>query len=369
MPDPIALERRLHWQARRARWRADRVSAVTLALVWCAVLAVGMALVWSLAQRHGAQLLALLAAQVPACALLVFAATLLDDERALLTASRQWRRGWLAGLAGLGRALPAQLTRVVLRRALVQSAIVLALPPLLAAASRQAPAGWPAAWWLVAAAPWLAAPLARALATRARDDHRATGAGQLPGATWILAGLPVVARWQWAAWARAQRGRAAAWLLLPLLLAVPAAMSPPGTLLALFAAFALGVLLTLWSAALACVPRAAALLRATPWRSRGFLAASLLLPGALLLLGAGLPGALLVGAAGWQGGLPVLFLVVLALLHAGVVVAERQRPRRIAPLLALQLALQAAVLQSLPPLAAPLLLVQLAMLARKALRG
>src|SRR5690606_22035467 len=313
------------------------------------------------------RLLALLDAHVPACALLVFAVALLAGERTLLAARRSWSRGWLGALPGLGSAVPRQLSAAAVRSALALSLLVLALPPLLGAAGREA-ACWPRGWWLVVVAPWLAAAAARALAASPRAAVAGSQDRGLPGATWIVAALPVAARWQWAAWARAQRGRAAAWLLLPLLLAVPAGLSPPGTLLALMAVLALATLANLWSAALACVPRAAALLRATPWRSPSFLTAFLALPGTVLALAGSSLAALLVGTAGWAAGVPVPALVALALVHAAVVAAERQRPRRIAPALVLQLAIQVASLQAVPPLAPPLLLVQLALLARKALR-
>lgn len=366
-PDPIRLQMQLHGRAARARWRADPVTALVLALVWCAVLAAGAGLGWPLLRSHAAVLHAGLAAQLATCILLAFAMSLVDTERALLRAERRWRSGWMAGLPGLQAAVPRQLTLLALRRAVLQSAAALLVPPLIASADAVPATQWPAGWWLVVAAPWMAALLARALASRRRASP-ARGLRELPAATWILAGLPVAARWQWAAWARAQRGRAAAWMLLPLLLAVPAGMSGAATLSALLGAFAIGVLLTLWSTALLQLPRAAALLRATPCSALRFLRDQLLLPAVLLAVVTGGLAVLLASAAGWIAAALVLIPLSAALLHAGVVCAERHHPRRIGPLLALQLALPLALLQAVPPLVLPLVLLQVLVLARRALR-
>jgi hypothetical protein len=64
----------------------------------------------------------------------------------------------------------------------------------------------------------------------------------------------------------------------------------------------------------------------------------------------------------------VLLLVALALLHLGVVAAERARPRRIPLQVLLHVGAFVGVLQAFPPAVLPLWVGQVAWLARRSLR-
>ena len=370
LADPLALEWRHAWRARLARWRADRVSTATLALVWLAALAVAAALLAWLAIRAGTLLLELPVLQPAACALLTAVAAFALVERSATATAAQARLGWLAALPTTTRMLPRWLLRRCLLRAALLSALLLCAPHLLALAAEtgRPPAAALAGWLLLAAIPWPAALLAALLVAR-REPRQLQGSelarrAAAGSADW----LPVGARWQWARFVRDQRGRTGAWMLAPLLLALPAGLSTPATLLALAAAVLVAALLTLWRAAIRTIPRAAALLRATPWPPAQSLRALLGLPAVLWLALVGALAPLLAVHAGPRSLLPLAVLAGAALLHAAATCAERHRPRRIGPLLALHAALQLALLQALPPLAIPLLLVQLATSARQALR-
>ena len=367
LANPLALERTGVWRARRARWRGDPLSVGVLAAMVLALLAAACWLAWGVARSQGPALLAWMQLQSGPCAVLVFALALAGHERTALRLLQRARLGWLAALPGTAVATRRELARALAARSALASALLLLLPAALASGAGRS--AWPAtAWLLVAAAPWPAALLAALVALRRNARLLRGGLPTARARTTHPAWLPVAARWQWAAFVVDQRGRKGAWLLLPLLLALPAGMSGPATVAALFAALLSAALLTLWSAALATVPAGARLLRATPWRTRPLLAAQLQLPATLLLAVSTIAALGLAVSAGRSAMLLAVVPAAAGLLHAAVICSERLHPRRIMPVLLLHAGLQVAMLHALPPLAPLVLGVQVAHLARRALR-
>ena len=344
------------------RLRSDPASAVALSLVWAGACAIGVLLLVGAARRLP---VSLLERPGSAVALLVFVLAYVDQRRAGVAMLRHWRLGWLAALPTLAPRVPAALARRLAVRALLASALIALLPAL-----HRGGALLPVGWLPVLAAPWMAAALAwwqlhRRSALQLLEHAQPVGASAVAG----FALLPPLARWQQVAASMSARGVGGARVFGALLLLVPFGLGL-NQIVATLALLALaGSLLAAWSAALRTLAQAAILLRSTPWPARAFLRAGLALPAAMLLL-----TVVSVACAMMLAGVPRMAWLLAAgvaavgLLHASVVAAERFRPGRIGPLLALQLGLQVAVLQTAPPLAPALLAVQVAWLWRRALQ-
>jgi len=365
--DPIALAARWQLIATWVRLRAAPGAASTLALVWAAVLASGAVAALLIGSRIGS---AALDRHAALAALLLLLATHTDHSRAALRWLRGWRTGWLAALPGTELWIARALARhLLLRAAAHATAVALVIAGSIAAGASPPQHAAPLVPLLLA--PFAAATLAwwrlRARGTRVL---LAGMASRRRASVAALTALPPLARWQQVAALQSSRGAGGARAFGVLLLLIPFGASLHHTLAAILLMALAGSLLSAWAAALRTLPAAAALLHATPCAAWQLLRAGLALPLALLLSTL----ALLVAALLWAGVPGMAALLGAALLgsgslHAAVVAAERLRPRRITPVFGLHAGLQVAVLQTLPPLAPLLLVLQVGWLLHRALRA
>jgi hypothetical protein len=173
-------------------------------------------------------------------------------------------------------------------------------------------------------------------------------------------------RWQMIESAAALAPRRLAWMLL-LILLVP--RGPALMILPAIALVVLGGLVHAWQRSLAVIPAAQPLMAAQPVAASAWLRRALAWPLQLLALAVSVLSLL-----AWLAGsvvllwLTALLLPALALLQWASTAAERHAPRRAAFLFVLQLSLLIAVAQGMPLLGAPIWLLQMLWLWRRARR-
>lgn len=353
MTDPLRLEQRWLRRAAWLRWRADPAASVATAVMGLALVAVAAWLLLAVLGRVSAAWLQSHALLLGAAACV---ATFADHAHALARWRRSALQGWLGCLPTLPLHLWPALTRWIALRLAVQSTLLLVALAVVALGPsggdlRLAALAGLAGMGSGSAAAWLHAWRRQRGADPAATAHE-WQPRSVPGWRW----LPPMPRWQQVEALAGSVGGPSARRFGLLLLLVPFGLSPAGTVAALLAMLLLGAALAAWSSALRIVPRAAALLAATPLAAGAFLRGVLGLPATMLLVALLSMGPLL-----WLLGAPAMWLplgaalLLGAALHAATVCAWRREPRRIALAVAVQLALPLAVLQGLPP-ALPLVL-------------
>lgn len=356
--NPYETQRRLRWRNRLDDWRAAPAGPLFHLGAALAVLVLVGLLIGEALLPHAGTLIALWQRHpttvAGAFALLAF----LDSRRRLAARRRQWQRGWLAAQPIAPRWQRQALAAWLRRRVVVAALLVTGAAGLLHRGSPMPlwlPLTVVAALALGAAAAWLG--------DRARGPQPVAIA--VSTATDTISGHGRLWRWQLVAMFGARRGAALApgiWLLLLL----PMGSYDLRVLLAIvLSALLLAAFAAAWRLALQTIIDAAAWLTPQPWPPAAWLRAALPLPLATLAL-----LLMLLAPALWRlGSVPaavsIATLAAVALLHLLLTLAERHRPRRIGPLLLLQLGLLGGLAASLPLLLPPLLVGQIVWLLRR----
>lgn len=368
--NPLLLEPVLVVQ-QALRQMTDRLAeTITATLVATLVLGVVVYGAGAGLCRQGAHLLLALDRHSGTLALLFLVADTATAYASALARLRRWHFGWLA--VEVDAALRRQALACVLAlRALLRLSMIAALIAAACALDPHAVVPSAASLTQLAAALAFAPVLAyHALLTRTPDQLLDARTGSRGGSS--TAGPGRLWRWQWAAFAAGWHGGSRRWLLLPLLLVVPADESARVSLALLVVAIVGLLASSAWAAAMRVVVQASAWLRAQPQAAGLQLAALVALPLLMSVLGGALLAAVL-ASAGLQSVVAVTAgtgAVALGLLHLASVCAWRHEPALIPWRYGLQLAVLFALCQALDTPMAGLLVLpfQLLLLWRRALR-
>ena len=281
---------------------------------------------------------------------------LLDQFHALHRQQKNWRNHWLWAQPIDGAVRRFERGRRLLLGLALHCLLLIALSALC-----QRPAML-AALPLLVLVTLLCAPLQR----RCGELGKPASSRRSRATPFRLSGRGSLMRWQWQQLgsALAAQRLAPLWLLCLLLPRGPASMGLIGLYLMWLGALVIG-----WRRCLQVIPAAEHWLRYQPLPARHWLGTVSALP--LLLLGLialslALPGLLLQQPA--LAAVAALAASALGLLHLATCLRWRRQPRRIDRQFALHGLLLMAGVQTLPPLAPPLWLLQLGWLVRGACR-
>jgi hypothetical protein len=358
--DPWQAQWRCEWGNRLAALRAAPAQPVFHALALLALAAVLLPATLDAIRDFGEPARAALARWPWAIAVGLLAACAAQQANARRRERDERAHGWLSAQPVAAAAWRRGAWRRAATIAALQAGIFVSVTWLLVLGTtpKLAAFGLP----LLAMLP--EAMRAPALATPRRSHAHPTRAVARPGAGRIW-------RWQLAQ-AQDILGPRRASLLLTVLVVL--ALMPLNTGLSILLSSA-GAALTLlllggaWQRSLEVLPAAQRWLQAQPFRPAQLLRDWVRVPLAILALAVAAVAVPLSVVGAVRLLLPiVLLLVALALLHLGVVAAERARPRRIPLQVLLHVGAFVGVLQAFPPAVLPLWVGQVAWLARRSLR-